>query len=42
MEKWWQNLLDLGAKTYSYLIDEGSEDKANGTKTCRKKETLKL
>ena len=30
----------LKAKTYSYLIDDGSEDKkAKGTKNCHKKKT---
>ena len=30
----------LGAKTYSYLIDIGSEDRnAKGTKECHKKKT---
>ena len=30
----------LGAKTYSYLIDEGSEDeKAKHQKVCHKKKT---
>ena len=33
----------LGAKTYSYLIDDGSEDtKAKSTKKCGIKRKLKL
>ena len=33
MQKWRQNLLKLRTKTYSFLIDDGSEDKkAKGTK----------
>ena len=33
----------LRAKTYSYLIDDGSEDKKpRGTKTCAIKRKLKL
>ena len=27
-------LVALRAKTYSYLIDDGSEEKAKGTKKC--------
>ena len=30
----------LGAKTYGYLIDDGSEYKKKGTKRCVTKENL--
>ena len=34
-EKIMSKFVGLGAKTYSYLIDDGSEDKkAKGTKKC--------
>ena len=32
----------LRAKTYSYSIDDGSEDKAKGTKKCIIKRKLKF
>ena len=35
-------LIGLRAKTYSYLIDDGSEDKAKGTEKCDIKRKLKL
>ena len=43
MEKSWQNFVRLRAKTYSYLIDDGSEDKnAKGKKKCVIKRKLKF
>ena len=39
-EKMMQEVVGLRAKTYTDLIDDGSEDKkANYTKKCCKKET---
>ena len=32
----------IKSKTYSYLIDDGSEDKAKGTKKCVTKRKLKF
>ena len=32
----------LRAKTYSYLVDESSEDKKKHKKVCHKKENLSL
>ena len=38
-----KKFVGLGAKTYSYLIDDGSEDKkAKGTKKCVIKRKLKF
>ena len=38
-----KKFVGLRGKTYSYLIDEGSEDKkANGTKKCVIKRKLKF
>ena len=38
-----KELLGLKAKTYSYLIEDGSEDKkAEGTETCVTKRDLKF
>ena len=35
-----KEFVQLRTKTYSYLIDDGSEDKsAKGTKNCHKKKT---
>ena len=44
MEKSWQKaLVGLRAKPYSYLIDDGSEDKkAKGTRKCVTKAKLKF
>ena len=43
MERFWHNSLDWDNKTYSYLIDDSSEDKkAKGTKTCVIKRKLKF
>ena len=37
-----KKLVGLRAKTYSYLIDEGSEDKKQKTKKCVIKRKLKF
>ena len=43
MEKLCQEFVGLKAKTYSYLIDDGSEDKkAKGMKKCVIKRKLKF
>ena len=42
-EKMMQDVVALRAKTFSYLIDDGSEDKkANDTKNCVAKTNLKF
>ena len=41
----WENhdkICWIKSKTYSYLIDDGSEDKAKGTKKCVTKRKLKF
>ena len=41
MERLWQNFVALRAKTYAYLIGDGSDHKrAKGTKKCIVKRTL--
>ena len=43
MKKSWQSFVGLRVKTYSYLIDDSSEDKkAKCTKKCVIKRKLKL
>ena len=43
LEKSRKNFFEIGAKTYSYLIDDGSEDKkAKGRKKCVIKRKLKF
>ena len=43
MRKFWKKIFGLRAKTYSYLIGHGSEDKkAKGTRKCVIRQKLKL
>ena len=39
-----KEFVKLGAKTYTYLIDDASEDKkkSKGQKVCRKKKSLRI
>ena len=43
MDKLWKKIVRLRAKTYSYLIDDSSENKkADGSKKCVIKRKLKF